>query len=303
MEHRKEVDARAELRRLAESQKSLELRQGARVVAVHLPWALCAALTEQAREQNVRGLIPDRVRQYAADMAAGRWVDNYDPLVVSAEFWILNGQHRLAAAARAQRDLWCLLVVNAPCNSREGQDTGKSRTLAQSHEISNADGAVARLYLLLKGNTVDTSRSERADVAREKEISLATVRAALGNRNICRRAECVVAFLVAFEKSGQPGSVLQLAEDLGQMHYRHQASRAITKVLESATTGIGDYERGDKACAIMWAIEADLTGKPIQIARPSTKALRRWVPDAEFRNRSISPALSARHRTRDGSAQ
>jgi hypothetical protein len=49
-----------------------------------------------------RSLNYSRVELYAATMVAGDWYDSPDPVVISKEGLILNGQHRLAAAAQVE---------------------------------------------------------------------------------------------------------------------------------------------------------------------------------------------------------
>ena len=48
-----------------------------------------------------REIRPERVDQYAAEMEAGRWCDLLsDPISITADGQILNGQHRIAAASQ-----------------------------------------------------------------------------------------------------------------------------------------------------------------------------------------------------------
>lgn len=50
--------------------------------------------------QHNRPLLPARVKQYQNDMVAGRWRDCLsDPIAITKDGEVINGQHRIAAAA------------------------------------------------------------------------------------------------------------------------------------------------------------------------------------------------------------
>ena len=60
-----------------------------------------------------RRLSPARVASYVEEMASGRWVFSPDPIVVSEDGYLVNGQHRLLAAGAIEwkEDAPQLLVV------------------------------------------------------------------------------------------------------------------------------------------------------------------------------------------------
>jgi hypothetical protein len=47
-----------------------------------------------------RDMRPQHVDAYAEEMPAGRWRDSSDPISITADGHVLNGQHRLAAASK-----------------------------------------------------------------------------------------------------------------------------------------------------------------------------------------------------------
>jgi hypothetical protein len=52
-----------------------------------------------------RDIRPQRVDEYAAEMIAGRWRDLLsDPIAITADGHVLNGQHRIAAASKVDWD-------------------------------------------------------------------------------------------------------------------------------------------------------------------------------------------------------
>lgn len=54
-----------------------------------------------ADAQYNRDILPRRVEEYVAEMAAGRWRDLLsDPISITASGQVLNGQHRIAAASQ-----------------------------------------------------------------------------------------------------------------------------------------------------------------------------------------------------------
>lgn len=56
-----------------------------------------------AGSQLNREIRPQRVEEYLEEMKAGRWHDLLsDPISITADGFVLNGQHRLAAATRIE---------------------------------------------------------------------------------------------------------------------------------------------------------------------------------------------------------
>lgn len=79
---------------------------------------------------NYRTLMPATVKSYAADMAAGKWEENGEPIAFDETGALKNGQHRLNAIMTSGKTIPILVVRGVPKDT-EIYDFGKNRTVAQ----------------------------------------------------------------------------------------------------------------------------------------------------------------------------
>lgn len=79
-------------------------------------------------EQN-RKVSSAVVNSYARDMKRGAWKFNGEPIIVSADGKLNDGQHRCEAIIRADCDIQMLLVVGVERDTRMTLDQGKVRTV------------------------------------------------------------------------------------------------------------------------------------------------------------------------------
>ena len=77
-----------------------------------------------------RPLVKRRVAQYAEDMRRGRWQLNGEPIIVSAQGLLLDGQHRLHAVVESGATVQLLVVRGVAQEAFAGIDTGGKRSAA-----------------------------------------------------------------------------------------------------------------------------------------------------------------------------
>lgn len=111
---------------------------------------LAAAILE--RNPNNRHMKEVKAGHYAADMIAGRWMFNGEPIIVSASGELNDGQHRMQAIIDANICLPFLFVFGTTRESRTTVDQGAARGAADylaMDGIPNAycSAGIARLVL------------------------------------------------------------------------------------------------------------------------------------------------------------
>lgn len=120
---------------------------------VHAKMAkLTPALAMQllARNPDNRSIQPRRVEVYASDIVSGRWAANGEPIIVSKEGLLNDGQHRCAAVVAADTPVDCLMVFGIDRDTRTTTNQGKAKgtgDYASMRGIPNANNiaAMARL--------------------------------------------------------------------------------------------------------------------------------------------------------------
>lgn len=90
---------------------------------------MAAGWLADANSHN-RGLRSDKVEAYARDMIAGTWEENGDAVRFDVNGVLLDGQHRLAAVAEADRSISMFVVKGLPPKAQETMDSGIRRTLS-----------------------------------------------------------------------------------------------------------------------------------------------------------------------------
>jgi hypothetical protein len=98
-------------------------------------WELITpAIAQEMLENNIannRKVRPARVNEFAADMAAGKWVKNGEAVQISDTGKLLNGQHRLLACIKSGVSFWCLVVRGLPENVFSTIDRGQQKSVGQ----------------------------------------------------------------------------------------------------------------------------------------------------------------------------
>lgn len=104
--------------------------------------------------ENNRTIRPGKVDQYARDMAAGNWFFTGDPIKITEDDLLLDGQHRLLGRRKAGIDVDMAVAYNVDRAALPVIDTQTARTMADALKVStNARhrptvGAVLRRILM-----------------------------------------------------------------------------------------------------------------------------------------------------------
>lgn len=74
-----------------------------------------------------RPVTENKVRQYAADMIAGKWRVNGESIIIGKDGTLLNGQHRLAAVVRSGVAIESMVTWDVDPDTFTTMDTGRPR--------------------------------------------------------------------------------------------------------------------------------------------------------------------------------
>jgi hypothetical protein len=126
------------------------------------------------RNPDNRNIRQTKVAQYESDMRAGRWAFNGEPVIISREGLINDGQHRLRAMVEANFTAPMLFVFGVERDTRLTVDQGAARTAAdylgmEGMENSAAAAGIARIIIAIE-------RERGACLYREKEVTATQVR-------------------------------------------------------------------------------------------------------------------------------
>lgn len=99
-----------------------------------------------------RPVTRSRIETYAKDIVEGRWQLNGEPIIISREGLLNDGQHRCNAVIKAERSIPTLVVFGVDRESRKTTDIGAAKTagsFAGMDGIPNANtvAGIARLVL------------------------------------------------------------------------------------------------------------------------------------------------------------
>jgi hypothetical protein len=126
------------------------------------------------RNPDNRNIRQTKVLQYEADMRNGRWSFNGEPLIISVEGLINDGQHRLRALVEANVTLPMLFVFGVDREARLTIDQGAARTAGdylgmEGVENSAAAAGIARLVIAIE-------RERYARLYRESSVTNIEIR-------------------------------------------------------------------------------------------------------------------------------
>ena len=150
---------------------------------------------------NYRSLMPATVKAYAADMAAGRWEINGEPIAFDENGTLKNGQHRLNAIMASGETIPILVVRGIPKDT-DIYDFGKTRTVAQwgkanSKTVHGAMSGAARI--LTSGFRAAGAKGVITDYISNHydELKTAFTISATGRKDgPGRKAACVLAIMI-----------------------------------------------------------------------------------------------------------
>lgn len=135
---------------------------GVHAAMTRLTPTLAAHLLE--RNPDNRSIQKRRVEVYASDIVNGRWAANGEPIIVSKDGLLNDGQHRCAAVIAADTPVDCLIVFGIERETRTTTNQGKAKgagDYAAMNGIPNANNvaAMARLAACYYDNgTIETSK-------------------------------------------------------------------------------------------------------------------------------------------------
>lgn len=112
-----------------------------------------------------RLLVPDKLAEYMRDMANGQWSKNGEPIIVSREGLLNDGQHRLIACLLLGSKFRSLIVWGVERESRKTVDVGGARGVADSLRFDGiadpkAKSAATNLYFRILFGRRATKREE-----------------------------------------------------------------------------------------------------------------------------------------------
>lgn len=124
---------------------------------------------------NYRKISLAKVNQYIAEIKAGRWELNGEPIVFGEDGVLKDGQHRLAAIAKSGRSIETA-VIRGVKNEVKIYDLGMTRTTTQivnanGYEINSVVMAAVNLFLnqsqnAIKGEVIDYAQAHYNDLMR-----------------------------------------------------------------------------------------------------------------------------------------
>lgn len=126
------------------------------------------------RNPDNRNIRQTKVLQYEADMRACRWSFNGEPIIISQEGLINDGQHRLRALVEANVTVPMLFVFGVEREARLTVDQGAARTASdylgmEGVEYSAAAAGIARLVMAIE-------RERHARLYREQDVTNIEIR-------------------------------------------------------------------------------------------------------------------------------
>jgi len=121
-------------------------------------------LAEDFLKMNTKNRRSDSkmIDTYAKSMKEGKWVLNGEPIIISEDNVILDGQNRLIACTRAGVPFDSLFVWGITPDAFKTIDIGKGRTPGDILYIDDAKNAnvvaaaIARYFRLMAGQAIDT---------------------------------------------------------------------------------------------------------------------------------------------------
>ncbi len=126
-----------------------------------------------SRNRNMR---PDRISEYAKEMAGGRWGLSTDAIGIDDEGQMINAQHRTGAVVSSDTEQEFLIVVGIPHDAVMYIDGGIKRSVSDQLKIAKEDAlygnkASASLVKAISYTKLDGGRRINSSYEVEKLIS------------------------------------------------------------------------------------------------------------------------------------
>lgn len=99
-----------------------------------------------------RNIRPFKLRQLVADIEKGQWAFNGEPLIISDDWQLNDGQHRLTAVVQTGVSILSMVVFGVPRETRTTVDQGAARGAADylgmgGRHHANISASIARTVL------------------------------------------------------------------------------------------------------------------------------------------------------------
>lgn len=263
------------------------LPDGAIVFQLDVTAELAKALLHHTNTNNIRAVHHAWVRQYAQDMKSGHWGPNYDPIILTPEWVLNNGQHRLRAIELSGVTLALLFVIAARPEARRGMDCGAKRNITATHDVDQRHAAVGRMMLLLGSphSARHTTRSDLAEFVGTVRDTISDYAALFAKRPILSEAHIVAAF--CFAAVGRPdyaSTLFLIAEDIAAGGQEFPSSKAIaTHVLQrkQAQVRLGaENDRIIEANRILRVLQVEMCGGTVgSLAGDGWRGAAAWWKD------------------------
>ena len=159
--------------------------------------AMAAALLEGNIDN--RRVKPSLITQYASDMKQGRWLVTGDPIIISDDGLLNDGQHRLKAIIVSGATVECVITRGVSRESRAKTGIGSIRTagdVVQMFHIPNGNAVAAMAKLILSyeagdrktlGSPSRISKTQVIDRCRNDDRLVYADRAASALKDIATR--------------------------------------------------------------------------------------------------------------------
>lgn len=231
------------------------------------------------RNPDNRNVRKTKVLQFETDMRADRWTFNGEPLIISKDGLVNDGQHRLRAIVDANVTIPALVVFGVDREARLTVDQGAARTAADYLGMEGVENAataavIARLVIAIE-------RESHARLYRESDVTNVEVRARVaGDPKIgeaAQYAQSVYRYTKAFAATGIVGAAFYLLSEvhprdakefmdavcIGEELKRDSPAYAVRDALLS----LGRGQKGAKLEAIFRGWIKHRSGEPLKIAK------------------------------------
>lgn len=98
------------------------------------------------------------VRNYARDMASGKWFDTGDSIKIASDATLRDGQHRLEAVVKANVPVQFMIFTGMDPAAQQGVDIGAGRTAADHAKLKGIKNAAAVMSITRRVIGWDLSR-------------------------------------------------------------------------------------------------------------------------------------------------
>jgi hypothetical protein len=226
-----------------------------------------------------RNVRKSRVSTYAADMRAGRWAYNGEPIIISNDGLINDGQHRLRAMVDANRTLPMLFVFGVDRETRLTVDQGANRGAAdylgmEGIEYAAISATTARLLIAI-------GRERGARLYRENDVTNGEIRERVENDpkilEVARYASANYKYTRSFCPAGVIATALYMLTEVHPSEGQNFMDRVCrgdglrldepAYAVRNTLLTLGRSSRGAKLEAIFRGWVKHREGKPLSVAK------------------------------------